>query len=49
MSNEDAREGTPELDESGVRGVVLAHGPMARAMVDAVRRIAGDKADAVVA
>lgn len=24
---------------------MLAHGPMARAMVDAVRRIAGDKAD----
>lgn len=49
MSSENAREGTSELDESGVRGVVLAHGPMARAMVDAVRRIAGDKADALVA
>lgn len=32
-------------DELGVRGVVVAHGPMARAMVDAVRRIAGDAAD----
>ena len=30
-----------------VRGVVIAHGPMARAMVDAVRRIAGDAADAL--
>jgi mannose/fructose-specific phosphotransferase system component IIA len=28
-----------------VRGVVVAHGPMARAMVDAVRKIAGDAAD----
>lgn len=34
--------------DPGVRGVVLAHGPMARAMVDAVRRIAGEKADALV-
>ncbi len=31
--------------DPGVRGVVVAHGPMARAMVDAVRRIAGDAAD----
>jgi len=31
----------------GTRGVVIAHGPMARAMVDAVRRIAGDAADAL--
>lgn len=31
-----------------VRGVVVAHGPMARAMVDAVRRIAGGAADALV-
>jgi len=31
-----------------VRGVVVAHGPMARAMVDAVGRIAGDAADALV-
>jgi len=31
----------------GVRGVVVAHGPMARAMVDAVRKIAGDAADAL--
>ena len=30
------------------RGVVVAHGPMAEAMVDAVRRIAGDAADALV-
>ena len=30
-----------------VRGVVIAHGPMARAMVDAVRRIGGDAADAL--
>ena len=34
--------------DTGVRGVVLAHGPMARAMVDAGRRIAGDTADAQV-
>jgi mannose/fructose-specific phosphotransferase system component IIA len=36
-------------DEARVpaRGVVIAHGPMARAMVDAVRRIAGDAADAL--
>ncbi|MEM7416307.1 MAG: hypothetical protein AAF389_12465 [Gemmatimonadota bacterium] len=33
---------------SEVRGVVLAHGPMAEAMVDAVRRIAGDAADGLV-
>ena len=32
----------------GVRGVVVAHGPMATAMVDAVRRIAGGQADALV-
>lgn len=31
-----------------VRGIVIAHGPMGRAMVDAVRRIAGDAADALV-
>jgi mannose/fructose-specific phosphotransferase system component IIA len=31
-----------------IRGVVVAHGPMATAMVDAVRRIAGDRADALV-
>ncbi|MDX1494214.1 MAG: hypothetical protein R3253_09155, partial [Longimicrobiales bacterium] len=31
-----------------VRGVVVAHGPMARAMVDAVRKIAGDQADALI-
>lgn len=32
-------------DPVAVRGVVIAHGPMARAMVDAVARIAGDRAD----
>lgn len=31
-----------------VRGVVVAHGPMATAMVDAVRRIAGGQADSLV-
>lgn len=31
------------------RGVVVAHGEVARAMVDAVRRIAGDGADALEA
>jgi len=30
-----------------VTAVVVAHGPMARAMVDAVRHIAGDVADAL--
>lgn len=35
-------------DGEMVRGVVVAHGPMARAMIDAVRRIAGDAADALV-
>jgi mannose/fructose-specific phosphotransferase system component IIA len=34
-------------DVAPVRGVVVAHGPMARAMVDAVRNIAGDAADAL--
>jgi PTS system mannose-specific IIB component len=29
------------------RGVIVAHGPMARAMVEAVRGIAGDRADAL--
>ena len=38
------------MSESGrVRGVVVAHGPMARAMVDAVRRIAGEAADGLIA
>lgn len=38
------------MSEAGpVRGVVVAHGPMARAMVDAVRRIAGDAADGLMA
>jgi mannose/fructose-specific phosphotransferase system component IIA len=32
-----------------VRGVVVAHGPMARAMVDAVSRIAGDRAEGLQA
>ena len=31
-----------------IRGVVIAHGPMATAMVDAVRRIAGERADVLV-
>jgi mannose/fructose-specific phosphotransferase system component IIA len=35
-------------EDRKVRGVVVAHGPMARAMIDAVRRIAGDAADALV-
>lgn len=35
-------------DHEKVKGVVVAHGPMARAMVDAVRRIAGDEADALL-
>lgn len=35
-------------EEGPVRGVVVAHGPMARAMVDAVRRIAGDAADGLI-
>lgn len=30
-----------------VRGVIVAHGPMALAMVEAVRTIAGDRADAL--
>lgn len=34
-------------ETEAIRGVVVAHGPMARAMVDAVRRIAGDAADAL--
>lgn len=32
-------------DAGSIRGVVVAHGPMATAMVEAVRRIAGDRAD----
>lgn len=35
-------------EDAPVRGVVVAHGPMARAMVDAVRRIAGDAADGLI-
>lgn len=35
-------------DPRSVRAVVVAHGPMASAMVDAVRRIAGDAADAII-
>ena len=36
------------MSASVIRGMVIAHGPMATAMVDAVRRIAGDRADALV-
>jgi mannose/fructose-specific phosphotransferase system component IIA len=36
-------------DGAEVRGVVVAHGPMARAMVDAVGRIAGDRAEGLQA
>jgi mannose/fructose-specific phosphotransferase system component IIA len=32
----------------GARGIVLAHGGMAQGLVDAVRRIAGEAADALV-
>lgn len=35
-------------EEERVRGVVVAHGPMARAMIDAARRIAGDAADSLM-
>jgi len=35
-------------DDAKVRGVVVAHGPMARAMVDAVGRIAGDAAQVLL-
>lgn len=34
--------------ETPVQGVVIAHGAMARGMVDAVRRIAGDGADSLL-
>ena len=47
MSSADASPGTDAPAATGVRGVVIAHGPMARAMVDAVRRIAGGAADAL--
>jgi mannose/fructose-specific phosphotransferase system component IIA len=33
----------------GARGIVLSHGVMAQGLVDAVRRIAGNAADALVA
>lgn len=36
-------------DPVGVRGLVVAHGAMAQGMIDAVRRIAGGSADALVA
>ncbi|MCH1570000.1 MAG: hypothetical protein L7S64_01545 [Longimicrobiales bacterium] len=36
------------MSSGRIRGVVIAHGPMARAMVDAVRRIAGDAADTLI-
>ncbi len=32
---------------AGARGIVVAHGVMARGLVDAVRRIAGEAADAL--
>ena len=35
------------MSSEPLRGVVIAHGPMATAMIDAVRRIAGDAADAL--
>lgn len=35
--------------EEPIRGVVIAHGPMATAMVDAVRRIAGEAAEGLQA
>lgn len=38
----DAVEGAP------ARGVVVAHGEMARGLISAVRRIAGDSADALL-
>jgi len=34
-------------DAGGARGIVVAHGTMAEGMVDAVRRIAGDAAEAL--
>lgn len=37
------------MSEGGVRGVIVAHGAMAEGLIDAVRRIAGDAADALVA
>lgn len=36
------------MSEPLARGLVVAHGTMARGLVDAVRRIAGDAADALV-
>lgn len=35
-------------ETDGVRGIVVAHGTMAAGMVDAVRRIAGGAADALI-
>jgi len=37
------------MSDPGVRGIVVAHGMMAQGLVDAVRRIAGGSADALVA
>ena len=34
-------------EDSGLMGVVIAHGGMAAGLVDAVRRIAGSSADAL--
>ncbi len=36
------------MSEGGARGIVVAHGTMAQGLVDAVRRIAGGGADALV-
>ena len=36
------------MSDEPVRGVVVAHGAMAEGMVDAVRRIAGGAADALI-
>ncbi len=42
-----SEERDPTPTSESVRGVVIAHGSMAHAMVEAVRRIAGDAADAL--
>jgi mannose/fructose-specific phosphotransferase system component IIA len=35
-------------DAGGARGIVVAHGAMAQGLIDAVRRIAGTEADALI-